>query len=44
MIHYMLLLGYILVTCNKKNTVTLHVTFILCTGLLDPYIIREIAK
>ena len=29
MIHYMLLLGYILVTCHKNNTVTLHVTFML---------------
>ena len=29
MIHYMLLLGYILVTCHKNNIVTLHVTFIL---------------
>ena len=30
MIHYMLLLGYILVTCHKNNIVTLHVTFMLC--------------
>ena len=29
MIHYMLLLGYILVTCHKNNIVTLHVTFML---------------
>ena len=29
MIHYMLLLGYILVTCYKNNIVTLHVTFML---------------
>ena len=29
MIHYMFLLGYILVTCHKNNIVTLHVTFML---------------
>ena len=29
MIHYMLLLGYLLVTCHKNNIVTLHVTFML---------------
>ena len=29
MIHYMLLLGYILVTCHKNNIVTLHGTFML---------------
>ena len=29
MIHYMLLLGYILVACHKNNIVTLHVTFML---------------
>ena len=29
MIHYMLLLGYILVTCHRNNIVTLHVTFML---------------
>ena len=29
MIHYMLLLGYILCTCHKNNIVTLHVTFML---------------
>ena len=29
MIHHMLLLGYILVTCHKNNIVTLHVTFML---------------
>ena len=29
MIHYMLLLGYILVTCHKNNIVTLHATCML---------------
>ena len=29
MIHYMLVLGYILVTSHKNNIVTLHVTFML---------------
>ena len=46
MIHYMLLLGYILVTCHKNNIVTLHVTFMLYrrnkTCLLGCFILQLI--
>ena len=49
MIHYMLLLGYILVTCHKNNIVTLHVTFMLyrrnktcLLGILYDYLLQMV--
>ena len=47
MIHYMFLLGYILVTCHKNNIVTSHVTFMLyrrnktCLLGRDKFVIAE---